>query len=105
MIKNMHVPAYCPVVCGVHERENSGVEWELVKIISIAIVPDEEEEPDMSMLFMIRGDVYSSSLSLVKRWWRVCVEVLSGEQRDFVRRYKDILVARRMKNTDREFRL
>lgn len=35
----MHVPAYAPVVEGVHCDEYNGVEWSVVKTIDMLIMP------------------------------------------------------------------
>lgn len=37
MIRKMHVPAYCPVVAGVHDDEKSGVFFAVLKYIGIDI--------------------------------------------------------------------
>lgn len=65
---NIQVPAYWPLVEGVHALEKRGVLWEFVKTIDIVIewllddepMLEEEPMPDMSLLWLsisMMGDV------------------------------------------------
>jgi hypothetical protein len=50
-MRNIHVPAYAPVLLGVHREEKSGVLWSVVKTMDMLLLlePIECDIPLMAM--------------------------------------------------------
>lgn len=67
----MHVPVYCPAVCGVQEREKRGVVVEVKKVMDMVdmvmdVVEELEDEDDMDISMIVYfGEVLASLRGMV----------------------------------------
>lgn len=48
-MRNIQVPAYCPIDFGIQERENKGVVVDVKKVMAIAFIPIISSVDDMSI--------------------------------------------------------
>ena len=61
-IRNMQIPAYSPVLCGVKEFDQRGVDVETKKVIAIEsapiiVVPEVDVDVDIDMISVVVADV------------------------------------------------